>query len=422
MRAACLLLIPAFARSRDSLETILARIDPPTFPPRDFYVHHYGAVPDGSTDALEGFRLAIAAARDAGGGRVVAKGGTFLLRGGLDLYDNVQLYVAKRTTLRWAADRTGFLPAVLTKFEGTELFNYHPLIRAFEAENVSVEARQFGGKGLPPSFVQPFRCRRVSLANFSLVNAPFWAVHPVYSENVWVRNLRVNTSWDRPNTDGVDPEACKDVLVENCVISAGDDAVALKTGRDADGWRVGVASENIVVRRNVLASRFNGICVGSEVSGGVDNVFFLENRIERAFHAIFVKSNSERGSFVRYVHVAHVKAYDLAGDCIHFTNDYKGVRGARPTTFEKFAFKDVICRSAVFAIRATSLAASPIADVTIRDVIVKSTMRTTPDHPVSHPVAVANVANWEVANLRVNGQAVDLSNRATVAYRKYTPS
>ena len=94
---------------------------------------------------------------------------------------------------------------------------------------------KYGGKGLPPSFVQPFRCRRVSLANFSLVNAPFWAVHPVYSENVWVRNLRVNTSWDRPNTDGVDPEACKDVLVENCVISAGDDAVALKTGRDADG-------------------------------------------------------------------------------------------------------------------------------------------------------------------------------------------
>ena len=397
MRAACLLLILASARSRDSLETILARIDPPTFPPRDFYVHHYGAVPDGSTDALEGFRLAIAAARDAGGGRVVAKGGTFLLRGGLDLYDNVQLYVAKRTTLRWAADRAGFLPPVLTKFEGTELFNYHPLIRAFEAENVSVvgadpatsvldgggdgwplkapkdakklrelgasnapvEARQFGGKGLPPSFVQPFRCRRVSLANFSLVNAPFWAVHPVYSENVWVRNLRVNTSWDRPNTDGVDPEACKDVLVENCVISAGDDAVALKTGRDADGWRVGVASENIVVRRNVLASRFNGICVGSEVSGGVDNVFFLENRIERAFHAIFVKSNFERGSFVRYVHVAHVKAYDLEGDCIHFTNDYKGVRGTRPTTFEKFAFKDVICRSAVFAIRATSLAAAP---------------------------------------------------------------
>ncbi|KAH8071641.1 glycosyl hydrolase [Aureococcus anophagefferens] len=436
MRAACLLLILASARSRDSLETILARIDPPTFPPRDFYVHHYGAVPDGSTDALEGFRLAIAAARDAGGGRVVAKGGTFLLRGGLDLYDNVQLY-----------------------FEGTELFNYHPLIRAFEAENVSVvgadpatsvldgggdgwplkapkdakklrelgasnapvdasvEARQFGGKGLPPSFVQPFRCRRVSLANFSLVNAPFWAVHPVYSESVWVRNLRVTRPG--PAEHGRRrPEACKDVLVENCVISAGDDAVALKTGRDADGWRVGVASENIVVRRNVLASRFNGICVGSEVSGGVDNVFFLENRIERAFHAIFVKSNSERGSFVRYVHVAHVKAYDLEGDCIHFTNDYKGVRGTRPTTFEKFAFKDVICRSAVFAVRATSLAESPIADVTIRDVIVKSTLRTTPDHPVSHPVAVANVANWDVANLRVNGQAVDLSNRATVAYRK----
>ena len=81
MRAACLLLILASARSRDSLETILARIDPPTFPPRDFYVHHYGAVPDGSTDALEGFRLAIAAARDAGGGRVVAKGGTFVLEG-----------------------------------------------------------------------------------------------------------------------------------------------------------------------------------------------------------------------------------------------------------------------------------------------------------------------------------------------------
>ena len=138
MRAACLLLILASARSRDSLETILARIDPPTFPPRDFYVHHYGAVPDGSTDALEGFRLAIAAARDAGGGRVVAKGGTFLLKGGLDLYDNVQLYVAKRTTLRWAADRALYLPSVLTKFEGTELFNYHPLIRAFEAENVSV--------------------------------------------------------------------------------------------------------------------------------------------------------------------------------------------------------------------------------------------------------------------------------------------
>lgn len=443
--------------ARDSLETILERIVEPVFPDVTFDVLNYGALPDNATDALPAFAAALAAASAAGGGQVVASapGRVFVVCGGLEVASNVRLLIGKRTTVRWAAERSCYLPAVLSKFEGTELFNYQPLIRAFGAENVSVvgadrtatldgggagwplksardakrlrslgaagapvEGRQFGGRGLPPSFLQPFRCVGVVLANFSLVNAPFWSVHPVASRNVVVRGLRVNTT-GRPNTDGIDPEACVDVLVEDNFVAAGDDAIAVKTGRDADGWRLGITSANLVFRRNVLWTKFNGACVGSEVSGGVSNVFFLETKILRAFHGFYVKSNSARGSFVSDVFVRNAKAYDLQGDCVHFDSDYKGVGGDRPTQFERFLFRDVVCRRAVFAVFAAGLPDAPVADVTIAGLSLKLTSRTTPDHLVSHPISVANVRNWEATDVRVNGQPVALSNKATVAFRPY---
>src|SRR6185312_5984635 len=179
------------------------------------------------------------------------------------------------------------LPLVLTRFEGTELMNYSPFLYALDETNVGItgagtldgqanaqnwwswrtnqaaartrliqmadagvapEKRVFGDgpSKLRVSFIEPYRCRNVLIEGVTIVNSPMWEVHPVLSQNVTVRGLTINSHG--PNNDGCNPESCRDVLIERCVFDTGDDCIAIKSGRNADGRRLNVPSENIIVR------------------------------------------------------------------------------------------------------------------------------------------------------------------------------
>jgi polygalacturonase len=120
--------------------TILSRIKPPTFPNRDFKITDYGAVADGKADNTEAIRKAVAACNAAGGGRVVVTPGVFLT-GAIHLKSNVNLHVAEGATLKFIPDPVKYLPAVFTRFEGTECMNYSPLIYAFGQENIAVTGK-----------------------------------------------------------------------------------------------------------------------------------------------------------------------------------------------------------------------------------------------------------------------------------------
>ena len=330
----------------DAVPAILARIRAPIFPDRDFRITDYGAKPDATTDCTDAIRQAIAACHAAGGGRVVVAGGVFLT-GAIHLESDVNLFVAEGATLKFSPDPAKFLPVVFTRFEGTECMNYSPLIYAFEKENVAVTGkgtldgsasndtwwalprtargspnqlvqlgardtpvaeRIFGaGQGLRPNFIQPYRCRNVLIEGVRIFNSPMWEIHPVLSTNVTVRGVSISSHG--PNNDGCDPESCRDVLIEDCTFDTGDDCIAIKAGRDADGRRVNMPSENIIVRGCTMKDGHGGVVIGSEVSGGVRNVFAEDCKMDspNLQRALRLKSNPERGGFIENIYMRNVQ-------------------------------------------------------------------------------------------------------------------
>jgi polygalacturonase len=338
----------------DALPAILARVKPPRFPARDFKITDYGAVAGGAADSTEAIRKAIEACHAAGGGRVVVPAGVFHT-GAIHLLSNVNLHLAEGATLKFSADPAKYLPVVFTRFEGTECMNYSPLIYAFEQENIAVTgagtldgsasdenwwawARKgpkgedaparadirrlldYGERGTPvrervfgqghflrPNFIQPYRSRNVLIEGVRIVDSPMWEIHPVLSSNVTVRGVKINSHG--PNNDGCDPESSRDVLIEDCVFDTGDDCIAIKSGRDNDGRRVGVASENLVVRNCTMKDGHGGVVIGSEISGGCRNVFVEGCRMDspNLDRALRFKNNARRGGLVENVFMRNVE-------------------------------------------------------------------------------------------------------------------
>ena len=300
---------------------ILARIVPPKFPKKDFEITKYGALADGKTLATDAIKKAIDECSGKGGGRVVIPAGTFLT-GAVHLKSNVNLYLAKGATLKFSMNPQDYLPIVKTRWEGMDLMHLSPFIYAYEQENIAVtgegtldgqgksffwkwhgnpkyggnpdvlsqkpararlyemmekgvpvEQRIFGGEKdyLRPQFIQPYKCKNVLIEGVTIVDSPMWEIHPLLCENVTVRKVHINSHG--PNNDGCDPESCKDVLIEDCYFDTGDDCIAIKSGRNEDGRKANVPTENVIVRGCQMRDGHGGITIGSEISGGVRNVF-----------------------------------------------------------------------------------------------------------------------------------------------------
>jgi len=339
----------------DGMTAILATIRPPVFPDKVFDVTNYGAKPDGTTDCTEAFKKAIAECAAAGGGRVVAQGGVFLT-GPIHLLSKVELRVDKGATLRFLPDRNRYLPVVRSRYEGTECMNYSPLIYAFEKEDVAVtgggtldggansntwwnmakkgkktasqaggllggpdlikmgndgvpvEQRIFGDKGnLRPNFLVFYRCKNILVEGVTIINSPMWEIHPVFSSNVTVRGVTISTHG--PNNDGCDPDSSKGVLIENCIFDTGDDCIAIKSGKDGDGRRVNIPSEDIVIRNCQMKDGHGGVVIGSENAGGVRNVYAENCTLDspNLLRALRIKSNALRGGFAEGIYMRDCK-------------------------------------------------------------------------------------------------------------------
>jgi hypothetical protein len=348
----------------DQVPIILGRIVPPTFPDRTFDIRDYGAVGNNSTDCSAAFRQAIAACNAAGGGRVLVTGGQYRT-GKIHLLSNVNLHVAAGAAIRFKTDAASFLPTVFTRWQGIECYNFSPFIYAIDKTNIAITGsglidgnaqngpwfgfdgkrgpdwdrlqrmavdgvpinqRQFGdGHFLKPNMIQLYRCTNILIADLDIRNPAMWTVHPVLCRNVTVRNIKVYSRGAM--VDGCDPEASVDVHVTGCTFDTGDDGVVIKSGRDIDGRRVGVASENIVIENNRFLGRWGAVTVGSEMSGGVKNVFAQDNVIRagssyKSFHAVYIKTNERRGGVVDGIHVRRLSGGPVDRGAIYVDMKY----------------------------------------------------------------------------------------------------
>jgi polygalacturonase len=356
----------------DQVPVILGRIVPPTFPAKDFPITDYGAKPGGA-DNTAAFAKAIAACNAAGGGRVTVPAGTWST-GAIQLLSNVNLNLAAGATIQFSTDPTKYLPVVLTRWQGIECYNYSPLIHAEGqtniaitgsgtldgqgaawkpfggggsdwtnlqkqgANNTPVSQRQYGpGHHLRPAMVEPRNCQNILIEGITVVRPPMWALHPVLSSNITVRNVTLSTQGGGGNNDGCDPECCSDVHIIGCTFNTGDDCIAIKSGRDVDGRRVNVPSQNIVIENcDFLFSNRGAICVGSEVSGGANNIFARNCRVNPAskpgqlWYALFVKTGNKRGGVIDGIHLQNITANNLTKSALLVTMTY-GNSGPGPT-------------------------------------------------------------------------------------------
>lgn len=347
---------------------ILARIKAPVFADRKFPITDFGATPGEASDATEAIRKAIAACTAAGGGHVIVPAGTFLT-GAIHLKSNVDLHLEEGSTLLFKTDPKAYLPVVFTRFEGMEFYNYSPFIYALDqeniaitgkgtldgqadaqhwwlwarsasaqnqrdararltqmvADNVPVEQRQFGeGQFMRPVFVQPYRCKNVLIEGIKIRRSPMWEINPVLCTNVIVRKLDIVSHG--VNNDGCNPEASRDVLIEDCLFDTGDDCIAIKSGRNNDGRRIGIASENIIIRNCTMKDGHGGVTIGSEISGSCRNVFVENCTMDSANldRVLRIKSNAIRGGTIENIHMRNVQVGQVADAILQIDFVYEG--------------------------------------------------------------------------------------------------
>jgi polygalacturonase len=416
------------------IDTIVARIEAPVIPRRDYRVADFGAVADGRTDARPAITAAIEKAAAEGGGRVVLAKGVWLSKGPVHLRSRIELHLEEGARLLFSPDPAHYLPVVKTRWEGTEAMAYSPLVYARDVEDVAITGpgtidgneqsgfhawhpraeadfrrlRRMGFDGVPlaqrvfgegthlrPPLIQVLGGRRVLLEGYTATHSPFWVNHLVYTEHATVRGIRVDSRF--PNNDGVDVDSSRNVLVERCVFTTGDDSVVIKSGRDLDGRTIARPSEYVVVRDNDMGGE-DGIALGSEMSGGVRHVFFTDNVLRSGASAIRFKANLDRGGTVEHVGVRNFKVGSFK-TLFWFQLDYPSELGGhfparyRHIVFENFEVADVGTLLEVHAPRE-----APLTDVLLKNVRVASA-RT--------PVVVENAQRLRFEGVTVGGRRLD---------------
>ncbi|HKX30996.1 MAG TPA: glycoside hydrolase family 28 protein [Blastocatellia bacterium] len=427
---------------------ILSRIKPPVFPSRDFDLTQYGGAGDGVKDCTAAFKQAIEACHQAGGGRVVVPPGIYLT-GAIYLKSKVNLHVSKGATVRFSQNPQHYLPAVHTRWEGVELMNYSPFIyaykeqdlaisgegildgqsdcehwwpwkgrtncgwkkgdpeqsaarkRLFEAaeKGVPVAERVFGnGDYLRPQFIQPYLCQNVLIEGVTIRNSPMWEVHPVLCSNVTIRKINIVTHG--PNNDGCDPESCRDVLIEDCYFDTGDDCIAIKSGRNADGRRIAIPSENIVIRRCQMKDGHGGVTIGSEISGGARNIFAEDclmdsPNLERALR---FKTNSVRGGTIENIYFRAITVGEVSDAVLSVDFFYEeGDAGNNVPVVRNIEVRDLTSKKSDYALFLRGYRYAPISGIRIINCSFENAAKEN---------LIADVKSLTMKGVKINGKEV----------------
>jgi polygalacturonase len=252
-------------------------------------------------------------------------------------------------------------PIVLTRYEGIECMNHSPMIYAYGEQNIALSgsgildasgtaswnkgADRAGvleplvAAGVPPqqrnaagrlraTFVEPYNCTNVLIHGVTLRHSQFWQIHPTLCKNVTVDAVTTTIS-GTSTTDGCDPECCDHVVIKNSTLKAADDNIAIKSGRDADGRRVNVPTQNVVIWNNTFEGTQGAITLGSELTGGIQNIYAYQNIVNGTGtnYALFVKSNTQRGGFIHNVNIDTFHGSHIHSDVVFVTMTYANQTG-----------------------------------------------------------------------------------------------
>lgn len=175
---------------------------------------------------------------------------------------------------------------------------------------------------LRPNMVLFTKCKSVLLEGVIFQNSPAWCLHPLMCENLTVKNIFVKNPWYAQNGDGIDVESCKNVLIENSVFDVGDDALCMKSGRDAEGRKRGMPTENVVIRGCTVYSSHGGFVIGSEMSGGARNIYVSNCTFIGADIGLRFKTTRGRGGVVENIFIKDIYMKNIPAEAILFDMYY----------------------------------------------------------------------------------------------------
>lgn len=392
-----------------------------------------------------------------GGGMVKLEVGNYFFDGPIELKSNVRLHLVDGVKITFTDNPDAYLPVVLSRWEGTEMYGRSSMIHAYGQKNIALTGegsatinangiqmarwgmpigtvefeenthgthgetpeksdvdrlRKMGDVGTPlserifgngtylrPCAIELNSCTQVLIEGIRLENSPFWCIHPLYCEDVIVRNVTIKSEF--PNNDGCDPESSCRVLIEDCVFMTGDDAVAIKSGRDADGRRIARPSKDIAIRNCKFFSKCNGLCIGSEMSGGVENICMHNIEIGNVKNALLFKSNLDRGGYINNVTVDSININSASGAVLRFETNYFGYRGGNyPAKYSDFWISNINADKAdSYAVYYDGNTSAPISNIHVENFTVNST---------PHPYYLYHTDNCSFRNCRVNGLLLPL--------------
>lgn len=431
----CSLLAPIITVAQDWDEGMYQQIEQsirvPQFAEKPFPITKFGAkTTNPAAQNQKAIQKAIDACSKKGGGKVIIPAGEKFLTGAITLKDGVNLVVEEGATLEFVF-QPELYPIVETSWEGLECFNLSPCIYAFKAKDIAITGKgtidgggsndtwwpwngnpRFGWKegmisqriesrprllkngedgipmynekgertpervfgpqdGLRPQLVSFNKCEGILLEDVTLLRSPFWVIHPLHSTDITVRRVKMIN--DGPNGDGCDPECCDRVLIEDCYFNTGDDCIAIKSGRNRDGRERNMPSKNIIIRNCEMKNGHGGVVIGSEISGGCQNVFAHDcvmdsPELERVLR---IKTNSCRGGIIENINMRNVKVGVCKESVLKINLDYEPkeicCRGYYPTVRNVY-MENVTSESSQYGVQIIGLDEDTyVYDITVKD-------------------------------------------------------
>ena len=431
----CSLLAPIITVAQDWDEGMYQQIEQsirvPQFAEKAFPITKFGAkTTNPAIQNQKAIQKAIDTCSKKGGGKVIIPAGEKFLTGAITLKDGVNLVVEEGATLEFVF-QPELYPIVETSWEGLECFNLSPCIYAFKAKNIAITGKgtidgggsndtwwpwngnpRFGWKegmisqriesrprllkngedgipmynekgertpervfgpqdGLRPQLVSFNKCEGILLEDVTLLRSPFWVIHPLHSTDITVRRVKMIN--DGPNGDGCDPECCDRVLIEDCYFNTGDDCIAIKSGRNRDGRERNMPSKNIIIRNCEMKNGHGGVVIGSEISGGCQNVFAHDcvmdsPELERVLR---IKTNSCRGGIIENINMRNVKVGVCKESVLKINLDYEPkeicCRGYYPTVRNVY-MENVTSESSQYGVQIIGLDEDTyVYDITVKD-------------------------------------------------------
>lgn len=456
------------AELADKLSAPLPRVTEPQIPDVAVRLTDFGGVGDGRTMNTAAFAAAIDALVAKGGGRVVVPPGLWLT-GPIVLRSKIELRVERGATIQFS-DRRADYPLVETSWEGATAWQCQSPIWGRNLEHVAITGEGIidgaGGAWRPvkrdkltesqwkklvasggvvdardriwypsdgsrlgneksalrfsadaagresvrdamrPVMVSLVECRFVKLEGVTFQNSPAWNLHPSLCDDVTVRRVNVRNPWFAQNGDGLDLESCRNVLVEQSTFDVGDDAICLKSGRDAEGRARARPTENVTVRECVVYHGHGGFVIGSEMSGGVRNIRVSECTFIGTDIGLRFKSGRGRGGVVENVLIEKVRMTGIPNEAISFNLYYTGredpaapvpaVTDATPA-FRNILIRDTVCRGAEVGAELTGLPEMPVHDLQFENVTL---------------IADTGIVARHVESLKLNKVTVELTGHA----------